>query len=390
MIHPKKFVIGLLLSLSIASMPMHALTGGPAVPPIGQQGQPPLAPQLSPEQEEKAMQELNDMFEKMSPADWDNMAKLGADIVKNSSDDELKPVIEELQKAGFADITLDKLREEAKGMDAAPAEQPAQEEKDEDVVAEEKAPIATPDAKSTSAIRPLSTKQSSTKDTLDKLIEHIDALIQKGSSLQLKENKLKSWGTDLNNLVFYLRVINKQEHYDRLAKGAYIDMLKKLEELKKALDKNVGRITVPDITKTEEDSPYTILDVEKSATQKEIKKAYDTKVKEYDIEALESRLKEEGATDKDIKREKKAAQLSLQTLQDAYEKIGDQGAREQYDREPKAQEDLEKQLSGETKEALEKVTDAIAAALYTDEILNKLEAFLKEYEPAELEKKKRS
>ena len=228
--------------------------------------------------------------------------------------------------------------------------------------------------------------KTSTSDNLAALVEKLESLNQKSASLFFRENKLKSWHQEIADIIYYVRIINKKEHNKRLEQEAYKPLHAALKELTQALVTYEPLIIIPDITKILQESPYAILGVEKNATDEEIAAAYQNFYQQYTAEKIQQRMQQENASEKDIKREKKAGAIVLATIQRAYDKIKTAAARSTY--MSQEGEEYSDQLSTESKNALQKITATLGRLLYSGQLLTQIEKFIKEYEPQELEKKK--
>jgi len=228
--------------------------------------------------------------------------------------------------------------------------------------------------------------KTSTSDNLAALVEKLESLNQKSASLFFRENKLKSWHQEIAEIIYYVRIINKKEHNKRLEQEAYKPLHAALKELTQTLVTYEPLIIIPDITKILQESPYAILGIEKNATDEEIVAAYQNFYQQYTAEKIQQRMQQEHASEKDIKREKKAGAIVLATIQQAYDKIKTEADRAAYTSQEA--EEYSDQLSTESKNALQKITATLGRLLYSGQLLTQIEKFIKEYEPQELEKKK--
>lgn len=224
---------------------------------------------------------------------------------------------------------------------------------------------------------------------LRSLIDHLTVVRTKAATTdQSRDRRLQQLLSDLNLLIYDLKVIDKPHHHKRLALPEFDRLRTTLSRLDAALTAATAQLS-----STPEDelyeSPYTLLSLDPTATQEEIEAAYLSVQEQIGPDAVRERATKEGLEPKDIKRAVKEAELNFEFVTDAYEKIKDPESRAIIDKEREAHV-MKKEIGTRTsKQALDKATSALNYAIFENLLLNELDTFLKKYEPAELEMRKR-
>lgn len=215
-------------------------------------------------------------------------------------------------------------------------------------------------------------------------INHINALRQKAHGNKEIARRLTQWADTLSDLVFYLKVIDKPVHIERLATHDFETLFKNLEALSRQLAAYQPHIILPEQSVIKDD-PYTILQVPYNATDQEITQQYQKLKKRHDPKKIAQRLKAQNATQKEIDREKRAAELTFSLIQDAYDQLHDPKTKKLIDDKRFAQPT--DQLSAASQQNVTKVLEAISNSVYTTKLLEQLQDFLKKYEPEQLAQK---
>ena len=225
------------------------------------------------------------------------------------------------------------------------------------------------------------------RDMLTRLIAQLNSLRQKVVHSS-PDNALRTWRTELDDLVFYLTVINKKEHHERLITKEFAQLLKQIRQLADAMNTHEPLFVIRDTPAEDFDDPYEILGISSSATEDEIEEAFYAISENKDPEIVKKRLTTEGVSGKDLERAVKEARRSFNIIQDAHEKLIDAKLRAQVDREHSAQITYNQAAHKSSDAALQSIIRALTNSLYNQLLLTNLEAFLKKYEPQELAKKK--
>ncbi len=220
---------------------------------------------------------------------------------------------------------------------------------------------------------------------IDVIIRQITMLRQKAQGNEQIARRITQWAEPLNDLIFFLKVINKKVHYDRLALQNFDALYKNLEALSRQLLAYQPHIVLTD-KNVDNDDPYKVLGLSYDATPEEITRQYVKLKKKHDPKKIVKKLKEEQATKKEINRERRAAELTLSLIQDAYDQLNDPKTKKLLDDQRLTQPT--DQLSSAAQSNLTKVLEAISTAIYQHKLLEHLQDFLKKYEPEELAQKK--
>ncbi len=329
------------------------------------QGQP-LAGQMQPPSEEE-LEQMMEMINELSEEDQQALEELGREIINNMSDEELQ----ELSEA-FG-VTPEELRADAQRPPQQPT-QPKQPQKPEQPQQPQKQQEQ----------QFLSTQE--TQALVNNTIMVLEKLIQKADLLPQDMNKLEPSIKEMQDIVAYLKIIRNKQHMQRLASNEYKDIVTTLQMLTPQLQKLEPRIEVPEVD--EEQNPYQVLGLTQQATQQEIQQQYEKLKSEKSPEEVEKRLQEQGASPRQIKKAVRDARIAFTDIQEAYNTLSDPKMREQIQRQKSAQQ---KQLTDMRQTVIEtqnEVVNTLKTAIENNNIISRLEAFLKAYEPQELEKKK--
>lgn len=219
---------------------------------------------------------------------------------------------------------------------------------------------------------------------LNAIITHINALRQKAQGNDQIARRLSQWAESLNDLIFYIKVINKKEHRERLATKDFQELFTTLEQLSRNLAANQPQIVLPQAAPLEDD-PYLILQLPANATPEEITQRYSELKKTYSPKKIKEDLKRKNASKKEIDREVRAAHLTFSLIQDAYDQLHDPKTKTIIDE--KHTQSKNDQLSATSQNALSQVLNAISNSIYQQKLLEGLQDFLKQFEPEQLAQK---
>jgi curved DNA-binding protein CbpA len=220
---------------------------------------------------------------------------------------------------------------------------------------------------------------------IDTIIKQINMLRQKAQGNDQLARRLAQWAEPLNDLIFYLKVINKKTHHERLATKDFDALFKDLESLSRQLVNYQPHIILAE-KGVDKDDPYKMLGLSYDATSEGITAQYTKLKKKHNPKKIKKRLKAENATKKEIDREVRAAELTLSLIQDAYDQLSDPKTKKLVDDKRLTQPT--DQLSSATQSNLTKVLEAISNSVYQKKLLDQLQEFLKKYEPEQLAQKK--
>lgn len=300
-------------------------------------------------------------------------------VLQNMSDEELQE-IETLSKNMLKDMGYDP--ETLQPINAVP--QPIVPQKEKFAMPAKPEPQITRVEPEPSKIT-LATVPALLQSLIDQLIQ---LQTKAATSEQANDRRLQQVLSDLHHLLYDLKVINKPHHHKRLALPEFDKLRNTLSRLDTALTAATSQFTSAQREELWE-NPYTLLGVDPSATQEEIDKAYESVKEQIGPDAVSARMAKEGRDPQDIKRATKEAELNFEFITEAYEKVKDPESRAIIDKERLAQLKKKEATARATKHAIDMAVSALNNAIFEHLLLNELETFLKKYEPAELEMRKR-
>lgn len=221
------------------------------------------------------------------------------------------------------------------------------------------------------------------KDLLHSLINHLESLRLKMRT----ESSFKRWAQEIDELLYFLKVINKPRHHERLAETSSTNLLQQLKILNAIISTQEPAIVVRQVQRSADD-PYEILGVSSTATGEEIQEAFDQLAAVRNPEVVRKERQAEGLSDKDIERAVKDARLSFEIIEDAYEKLIDPKTRADVDHEHEASHSFYKEAEQNSQRAFAQISQALSSAIYTNNLFESFEKFLQQYAPEELAQKK--
>lgn len=228
-------------------------------------------------------------------------------------------------------------------------------------------------------------------DTLQRmireLIHDLVRLQQAANSVRDVHEMVRAWSQELRELMFYLRVIDSDEHYSQLAAPEFKNLLKTLTRLQKDLSSEISNIILPDDL-SHETTAYDLLGLIPHASEKEINAAYEALSRKHNPKKLEQELRAAGKSEENIKRLVKAARINFEAIEEAYEQLSDEKLRKQLNRTIQAQQQLQQQKIEHALTALQAIKASFSNAVYTQQLLHDLERFLKTYAPQQAALKK--
>jgi curved DNA-binding protein CbpA len=331
---------------------------------------------------EKEMEEIINFLNSAPPEVIEQLSRAGEEMLASMTDEELREAAPFLESMN---VNPEEIREEAR---RAVAQRTTTEVPATPIEPRETYQPPTP----TTPIIPEKPKVSvgevrQTSALVQGIIEDLSALRQKAASIREVHEMVRPWLQDLRELMYYLRVIDRHDYHERLAESNYQRLLKTLHALHGALKTELPDIVLP-ADLFVESGPYDILGVRPSASEADIDKAYKKLAEKYNPSIIEKKLQSEGISEKDIKRQVKAATLNFEVIEDAYEQLKDKKSREQVDRVLTSQQTALQQKINQASNALKSITRALSQAIYSDDLLGDLERFLAAFAPQQLALKK--
>lgn len=337
----------------------------------------------SPEQIEDAYAKVENL-QQTDPELFRQLEEEGKKIILQLAKEDPKQLEEFAKSFG---LSADQLVEEAQ-KPSAPIEVTPTEEAPE-IPAPEAPAVERPPKPTGQPEKPAAEKRrieaAMVSRVLSQAIDLIDSLRTKMASSDLVYTELRALELDLLSLSLLLPIINTDEHYDRIAAGIDPDFMIVLETLVKTLisQEPLVAVSTPGMT------PYDLLDVPQNATSNEIERKFKKLEKKIGPAAVEKKLKAEGLSGDDLKRQVKAARITFETIQDAYEELMDpETRRDIVDREIQLVAEQNKVDEISAKDALKKIREALSDALYSQTLISKLEEYLQKYAPEQLKRKK--
>ncbi len=229
--------------------------------------------------------------------------------------------------------------------------------------------------------------RDSTQAMLKRLAKGLDSLQLILNLHPQQSGSLSSLTQEIADLTYFVKTLNEKSKLVSLIHDKNKDLVKSLSHIEKIITAQQGKLqfTEPQETTT----PYTILGVSSNATEDEIENAYEKLSQKKNIQKIKDDLTEQGASEKEIKKALREAELTHQIIEDAYETLSDDKLKAQLDRELRAKSANDSSLSKETKNALSKIGQAFSSAIYEHDLINKLESFLEDHAPQALAEKKK-
>lgn len=335
------------------------------------QGQPGMQgmPDISPEDFQKMVEELEQFFNSLSPEERAELEEIGRRELRNMNiDPDTLQAIDPNQPTGF-----DAMMQQQGQQPPTPATPPQEEEK----------PIIPQQGVRTT---------QEIQRTLGTLIEHLNFLSAKASSDQalshaplLAANRLV-----INRLLAYAKIINKPQHHERLTTTDTTTLFNSLYDLSHTLKNHEPSIIfLEGIKNDNEEDPYDILNLTEDATAQDIEKAYQRLASKKDPALIEENMRSRGLSEKDIQRSLKDARLGMNLIKQAYEQLKDPKLRAQVDRSRSARQETGRDAQEKSTQAITKVMNGLTRTIDQQNLLNELENFLKKHEPEELAQRKR-
>ncbi|HBL98737.1 TPA: hypothetical protein DDZ86_03785 [Candidatus Dependentiae bacterium] len=233
---------------------------------------------------------------------------------------------------------------------------------------------------------PTLTDKQQAKKIIEQIVEKLGSLQKKTASHPTIAQMLRSWEQELRDLNYYLQVMSSDARIDHIITASGGKLLKNLKALAATLTSQEPQVSISE--RTAEDSPYNRLGVKPKDSKAKIEKAYKKLKALHSAKTVEKKLKKAGASDADIKRETRLAELKLATITEDYESLIDKKSREQVDRALNAKgKELQDEIN-RSRAALSQIANAFSEAIFNNKILTLLEGLLQKIAPQELEQQK--
>ncbi len=321
------------------------------------------------ESEAQEFKQFIDALNNLPPQDQDFLKKLGQEMEQQMRDKGLDP-------NNFDDV--------AKWMETqTPPAPSAQPEKPQIKVPEK---VAAPKAKPATPQLVQVTSPTNAKTLLKELLQHLGSLRQKASSYPALAHKLETrLRQELTELVYFLNILSREELLPYLTSKDFAKLYKNLETLHSTIATYEPGIAPQEAGTGDEEDPYELLGIPYTATEDEIKAAYNTLKAEKHPTAIEKQLKAEGISDERARKKRlKEARLTFSFIQDAYDSLKDPQQRAVVDRTLQDKIERANRLEKSSTAAFNKVLDALTTALYPHNILGDIHQLLEKHKPQEL------
>lgn len=222
------------------------------------------------------------------------------------------------------------------------------------------------------------------------IITHTSSLIGKIKQEKSTMGALVAQQPHLSALVAKLKAIQNPLASTWLTEKQAEQLMQKLNELSQTLEQFEPHYhAIPTVNECEE-SPYDVLMLDPTASQAAIKERYQEFQHLYDPITIEEKMSRTGATKAHIARAQKEAHFLLTHIKDAYEQLTTPHLRQQLDNEQCVTIQMQQAMRAQRRQAEQALAGAFQKTFAHHHILDDLDAFIKQHEPAmEAEKKRR-
>lgn len=219
---------------------------------------------------------------------------------------------------------------------------------------------------------------SSVEESITMLLERLSSIRHKASLDATIATNIKAYTDSIDDLLHYLQRIATPDHLKRLTQADAEELRQSIRRLAERMMAHEPSITVK--TSMQEDDPYDILGVSSTASETEVKSAFERKKDRLVAkrEFITKQLNEREAT-----RELAIIDKSLAHITTAYETLINPQKRTELDTERKKQSPAFPSFAHQR--ALDATASALSEALFGDRLVNQLIEFLAKHAPQELE-----
>jgi curved DNA-binding protein CbpA len=224
---------------------------------------------------------------------------------------------------------------------------------------------------------------------LQNILSNINSIKQKASRNPELSHSFNRFKQEINELVYYLNVLNTEDLLKYVADPQQDTLYKALERLNKNLQEYEPLLNPVDYESLDEiDDPYQELNIRYTASQKDIDDAYERIKKTYGPDAVKEQLTNKNAPDHIIQKRVNQAYLSFAPIQDAYERLKNPAERAVTDKELKNSIQSAQGSDMRSMQVMGAITQTLNNALFGEQILENTKGVLKKYEPEALARKK--
>lgn len=330
-----KSTVFLLLTL-IVLMPINlrASSGPSLLPPASGLGN---NPELPPGMSEEDMKMFAEFIDSLDPETIKALEEIGEGIIKQAEE-----LSEEL---GYTVDPFEYIEMQAQKEQNEKPPKPFEPRKS----SEKQAPAA-----------PSSTAEAqSIQEVFKGIAKVISEILQKASSDINLSNEILPFKYRFDDLRFYATALSHDKVLKYLTDPSFASLNEHAKKLYKELVSLNDQLTVPEFS-LEGENAYEVLDIPRTASQKDIVTAYDKISKITDPDLIELQLIKEGKTDQEIKIEADKARKRFDTITDAYMTL---------------------RSKEEAKIILEHILNIVAQAVDSDKILEEAKKVLQKFDP---------
>ncbi len=354
--------------------------------PMGNQGQPPMP---NPDDIEAINQYLEDL-QHNDPEQLRELERMGNELIMSLSPEELD------EFSAMFGVDPQELRREAEtflqkeGPSTTPEAQepilPREPEKSDPSTAKPKT-TQTKQEKAESEPRASTKAAESAKDIIRATLNHLEELLIKEAASEKIQSLLRTWNDDLANLVFFLKTINRREHFLKLPLEKHSQLLDDLKTLNEKLERALPLID-PSIEQTQSDA-YAFFDFTTIPSPEALKEAYEKKRQQYNPENIRKKIEtNKNISEAQLKRELKAARIMQIAIDEEYEKLSDPKNIQEIERQTTKKQEAKEETYKQWKSLISSITKELGTLFFEKKLLVRFEDYLKEHEPQALEQKK--
>jgi hypothetical protein len=306
-----------------------------------QQIQPPAnAAQMQAGLDDEALEWFNEFFSQFTEDELNEFAQIGEKYIE-----------EEMKKGKDLDTILNEVFEP---FETPLGPDPAQPLETTTTV---QSPVPTPtlptvDAKTLDDIRML----------LKTIVNKIEIIRQRANHDRKSREMLKPWQYHLDDLIYFAHQLSQEKLIKYLMDKEFAELLTAIRQLLQELS-FYEPLFQPQETAIEVENPYEILGLSPAASLETVQERYQTLMKEKSPERIRKEMTQEGKSPELVKQAIANAKTEQEALQQSYSTIT-------------AQE--------QSRQALYAIIEALARAIYTNDMFGQIKKLMQKYEPEAL------
>ncbi len=331
----KRFLINLLIILFFGTSPLFAMTQQPA----GAITQPAGTPQGG--LDDESLQWFNEFFSQFSDEELEYFAKEGEKYIE-----------EEMKKGKDLDTIFNEVLAPFEEIPAGkPGEIPAG------------VPLPAPTAPSIPVAAPSDLKKiDEAKVLLKTIADKIETIRGRAEHDRKSRELLKPWKFHINDLIYYTHALSQEKLVKYLPEKEFDQLFDTLRQLAQELSFYEPLYQIAQ-TGIEVENPYEVFGLSPAATIEDVQQAYKRLMAERSPDVIKKKMAEEGKSESVIKQAIANVAAEREAFTESYSTI-------------LAQE--------QSRQALHAILDALARAIYTNDIFGKIKKLIQKYEPEAL------